>query len=114
MGTFVARVKTIGHSGAMTLKLDFRLGREPNVNVFVHSDKSVAEDCCIWAFHNQKKMTLLPKLAFDENMCTEELKKRGDHDYKKWQPEFIYIQFCSNNGCDFTLHVNFMAEDQAA
>jgi hypothetical protein len=56
-------------------------------------------------------MILSPKLAFDENMLTEAEKKRGEFDLKKWQPEFIFIQFCSNNGCDFTLHVNFIAED---
>jgi len=52
MGSVVARVKTLGHYGALQLKLDHRLGKEPQLDTYVDSTKNASEDCCIWSFHN--------------------------------------------------------------
>jgi hypothetical protein len=108
MGESLARVKTYGHSGPLVLNIETSLkdgGKEPDLLTMVHRTKDVGDHCFTW-MTSKKKITLAPKKVFDPNQLTA-LEARKDIDYKKWQPEFIYMLFSSNSGCEFNLTANF-------
>ena len=55
-------------------------------------------------------MMFTPLKAFDESMLT---KKQTMHDIDKntWQPEALYAQFFSEDGCQFSLKISFVEEE---
>jgi hypothetical protein len=108
MGEALARVKTIGHSGPIVINIETSLkdgGREPDLLTMVHRSKEVGDHCYTW-MSTRKKIVLAPKKVFDPNQLTA-LEARKDIDYKKWQPEFLYMLFSSSSGAEFNLTVNY-------
>ena len=65
-----------------------------------------------WKFCQKMKMVMVPKTVFDMNKLTD-AERQKDIDYKKWQPECVWILFQSDNSCDFTLTAHFTDEEAA-
>ena len=73
---------------------------EPNVRATPGQSKYVKE----------KKLTLNPERAFDSSLLGPK-QKAEDMDKHLWQPDAIYAQFFSQEGCEIKVTANFTEEE---
>lgn len=66
----------------------------------------------IWQFkaREKKPMIMRPWRAFDETLLTGKQTK-DDVDKSMWQPDAIFAQFFSQEGCSFSITANFVEEE---
>ncbi len=59
----------------------------------------------------KRKIVLRPFKAFDANQLTGK-QTLLDVDKNLWQPDAVFAQFFSENGCEFNLTVKFVEEEE--
>ena len=107
--TFV-KVDTKDHRGPLQFTIEFEHRGEGDLITSIDNQHKVSLDTYIWQFKDRMKMTMRPFRAFDEGMLTAK-QSINDVDKNLWQPEALYAQFFSQDGCSFSLTVNYVEEE---
>lgn len=124
MNTNLIKVETKEHHGPLQFTIELHsksdymccVGTQKNVNmdnnIWKHVEKEVKDSKGVKkAISLKRKIVLRPFKAFDASLLTSK-QTVLDVDKNLWQPDYIFAQFFSEEGCSFNLTVNFIEEDQ--
>ena len=110
MNSTCIKVDTKDHRGPLRFTVDFDNMGDGDLITSVHTQAKVSLDTYIWQFKDKTRMTMRPFKAFDEGLLTGK-QTINDVDKNLWQPDAIYAQFFSQDGCSFRLTVNYVEEE---
>ena len=109
MNQQIVKIETENHRGPLQLTIEYESGCTTDLITSVDTTPKVCIESNIWQFTGKKK-TLQPFKAFDENQLGPK-QNLADVDKQLWQPDFIYIQFFSQEGCVIKFLANFTEEE---
>ena len=113
MNSTLVKIVTKNHRGQLVLTIDFDIRGEGDLISSVHTHPKVSLENHIdkWQFKNRKRIILRPFAAFDEASLGPK-QAMIDVDKAAWQPEAVYVQFFSQDGCSFSLTANYKEEEE--
>ena len=113
MNTTLVKVETKDHKGPLQFFIDMH--KDGDLTCYASPNQKVNYENKIWTYkynpkERNKPMTFTPFKAFDENLLTGK-QTVNDIDKTLWQPDALFGQFFSEDGCTFSLKVQFLEEE---